>query len=95
MNLDEYITKMEVGELDRKTIEEFSKKASLSRIFRLYSSYGEAKKIHIYGDESLNWILSSLQKALKLSEFHQASDLLNTDINASFACFWQEVQQRN
>ena len=95
MNLDEYIKKMEAGDLDRNSIQEFSKQESLSRIFRLYSSYVEAKKTHLYGEQSLKWILSSLQTALNLAGFHQASDLLKTDINASFVSFWEEFERKN
>lgn len=93
MNLDEYIKKIEAGDLDRQSIEQFSQKTSLSNIFRLYSSYGEAKKSHLLSDESLNWILSSLQKALELAGFERASALLDTDINASFASFWQKLEE--
>ena len=93
MNLDEYIQKMEAGDLDRDSIQKFSQQASLSRILRLYSSYVEAKKSYLCGEQSLSWILSSLKKALELAGFYQASDLLKTDINASFVSFWEEFEK--
>ncbi|HHP7231264.1 MAG TPA: hypothetical protein ACFCUY_10450 [Xenococcaceae cyanobacterium] len=91
MNLDEYLKKTETGDLDYSNLQVFTNKASLSPIFRLYSSYGEAKKIGFYHAESLDWILSSLQQALQSAGFTQASDLLKTDINASFASFWNKL----
>jgi hypothetical protein len=83
MNLDEYLKKMELGDLDKQNLQAFIRNSSLSKILRLYASYGEAKKTDFYSDESLNWILSSLKKALRLAGFNQASNLLKTDLNAS------------
>ncbi len=55
MNLDEYIKKNELGEFDIEQIEKFSQNQSIGTILRLYTSHGEASKIGIYNDDSLNW----------------------------------------
>ncbi len=55
MNLDEYIKKNELGEFDIEQIEKFSQNQSIGTILWLYTSYGEASKIGIYNDDSLNW----------------------------------------
>ena len=90
MNLNQYIEKVEAG---HGGLDEFKFKGSNDlnrRIFRLYISYGEAKKTGFYGQDSLNWILSSLGEALKRAGLTEAYSLLKKDINASFTCFWTD-----
>ncbi len=88
MNLDKCIKQIEAGSFSFKKLQEFTNNELISKIFRLYLAYGEAKKNDLYDRDSLNWILSSLQEALKLGGFEQAYSLLETDIDASFASFW-------
>jgi hypothetical protein len=95
VNLDQYLKKFEEGDFGIQKIQKIANNQSISTIIRLYSSYGEAKKTGFYSDTSLNWILSSLQEALNLASFNQASSLLETDINASFSSFWQQLEERN
>lgn len=90
MNLNQYIENLEAG---HGGLEEFKVKGSNDlnrRIFRLYLSYGEAKKTGFYEQDSLNWILSTLGEALKREGLTKAYALLKKDINASFTCFWAD-----
>jgi hypothetical protein len=89
MNLDQCIRQIKAGGFSLKKLQEFTNNELISKIFRLYLAYGEAKKNNLYDRDSLNWILSSLQEALKLGGFEQAYSLLETDVNASFANFWK------
>lgn len=93
MNLDEYITKFEQGAFSFQQLQEIAKNRSISTIFRLYGSYGEAKKIGFYDRDSLRWILSSLERELKLAGFEQAASLLIVDVNNSFSSFWNQYEQ--
>ena len=95
MNLDEYINKNELGEFDIEKIEKFSQNQSIGTILRLYTSYGEASKIGIYNDDSLNWIVSRLEKALSLAGFERAASLVKTNINESFSLFWAQFKEFN
>ena len=95
MNLDEYITKFEGGAFSFQELEQIAKNQSINNIFRLYGSYGEAKKTGFYDNDSLQWILSSLEKALKLAGFDRAASLLKIDINDSFSRFWARFEELN
>ena len=95
MNLDEYITKFEGGAFSFQELEKIAKNQSINTIFRLYGSYGEAKKTGFYDRDSLRWILSSLERALKLAGFAQAASLLKIDINDSFSRFWARFEDLN
>ena len=95
MNLDEYITKFERGAFSIQELHKIANNSSISTIFRLYGSYGEAKKIGFYDDDSLRWILSSLERELKLADFVQAESLLKIDINESFSSFWTQYEKLN
>ncbi len=95
MNLDEYIKKNELGEFDIEQIEKFSQNQSIGTILRLYTSYGEASKIGIYNDDSLNWIVSQLEEDLSLAGFERAASLVKTNINESFALFWAQFKEFN
>ncbi len=94
MNLNEYITKFERGDFSFQEIEKIAKNRSISVIFRLYGSYGEAKKIGYYDDDSQRWILSSLERELRLAGFNRAPSLLKIDINSSFANFFAQFEER-
>ena len=93
MNLDEYITKFERGFFSIQELEKIAKDQSISTIFRLYVSYGKANKTKFYERDSLRWILSSLERALKLAGFEQAASLLKIDINGSFSSFWTQFEE--
>lgn len=95
MNLDEYITKFEGGSFSLQELEKIADNRSINTIFRLYGSYGEANKTGFYDGDSLSWILSSLEKALKLAGFDRAASLLKIDINDSFSQFWTRFEQLN
>ena len=95
MNLDKYITKFERGAFGFPELNKIAKNKSISTIFRLYGSYGTAKKIGFHDDNSLRWILSSLERELKLAGFNQAALLLKIDVNESFASFWTRFEQLN
>ena len=95
MNLDEYITKFEGGAFSFQELEKIAKNQSINTIFRLYGSYGEAKKTGFYGNDSLKWIRSSLDRELKLAGFDRAASLLKIDINGSFSHFWARFEQLN
>ena len=95
MNLDEYITKFEEGAFSFQELEKIAHNQSINTIFRLYGSYGEAKKTGFYDHDSLRWILSSLERALELAGFEQAASLLKIDTNDSFARFWAQFEELN
>ena len=95
MNLDEYITKFERGAFSYQELQKIAKNQSISTIFRLYGSYGEAKKIGFYDDDSLRWILSFLERELMLAGFERAASLLKIDINDSFSSFWTQYKKLN
>ena len=95
MNLDEYIIKSEEGAFSIEEIEKIANNPSISKIFRLYASYGEAQKPELYNHDSLQWILSYLERELKEAGFEKAASLLNIDVNNSFSCFWNQFQQLN
>ncbi len=95
MNLDEYINKFEKGAFSIQEIEKIVKNPSISKIFRLYASYGEARQPKLYNHDSLEWILSYLERELKEVGFKKAASLLKIDINDSFSCFWNQFQQLN
>ncbi len=95
MNLDEYITKFEGGAFSFQELEKIAQNQSINTIFRLYGSYGEAKKTGFYDNDSLRWILSSLERVLKLAGFAQAASLLKIDINDSFSRFWARFEELN
>ncbi len=93
MNLNEYITKFEQGAFSFQELQKITKNQAISTIFRLYGSYGEAKKVGFYDDNSLRWILSCLERKLKLAGFEQAASLLLIDVNASFSSFWTQYEE--
>ncbi len=95
MNLDEYITKFEGGAFSFQELEKIAQNQSISAIVRLYGSYGEAKKTGLYDNDSLRWILSSLERALKLAGFEPAASWLKIDINDSFSLFWARFEELN
>ena len=95
MSLDEYITKFERGDFSFRELQKITNNYSISRIVRLYASYGEAKKIGFYNNDSLRWILSFLEKELKLAGFERAASLLKIDVNDSFASFWHQFEEQN
>ncbi|MDJ0591679.1 MAG: hypothetical protein QNJ72_17065 [Pleurocapsa sp. MO_226.B13] len=95
MNLDEYIIKFEKGAFGFQELQKFAKNRSISTIFRLYASYGVAKKVRFYDRDSLKWILSYLEKMLKLSGLEEAASLLKIDINDSFSDFWTRFEELN
>ena len=95
MNLDEYVTKFEAGAFSIQELQKIAKNNSISTIFRLYCSYGEASKTGFYDNDSLRWIFSSLDKALKLAGFERAASLLKIDINDSFSSFWARFEELN
>lgn len=95
MNLDEYITKFERGAFSFQELEKITDDRSINTIFRLYGSYGEANKTGFYDGDSLSWILSSLEEALKLAGFDRAASLLKIDINESFSQFWVRFEKLN
>ena len=94
MNLNEYITKFEKGDFNFQELQKIAKHRSINIIFRLYGSYGEAKKIGFYDDDSLRWILSSLERELRLAGFNRAASLLKIDINSSFTSFFAQFEDR-
>ncbi len=93
MNLDEYIKKNELGDFGIQEIKKIANNQSIGTIFRLYTSYGEASKIGIYDDDSLNWILFCLGEELRLAGFERAASLLKTNINESFSSFWAQFEE--
>ena len=95
MNLDEYITNFERGAFSIEELEKIAQNQSISTIVRLYGSYGEAKKTGFYDNDSLRWILSSLERALKLAGFAPAASWLKIDINDSFSRFWARFEELN
>lgn len=95
MKLDEYITKFEQGTFSLQEFNKITKNQSINRIFRLYGSYVEAKKIGFYDDDSLKWILFSLQRELELMGFKRAASLAEIDLNASFAAFFALLKGLN
>ncbi len=95
MHLDEYIIKFERGDFSFQDLQKIAKNRSISVIFRLYSSYGESKKVGSYDRDSLRWILSYLERELKLAGFEKAASLLKIDINDSFSKFWTRFEELN
>ena len=95
MNLDEYIKMFERGAFSFQELQKIAKNQSISTIFRLYVSYGERKKIGFDEDDSLRWILSFLERELKLAGFEQAASLLKIDLNDSFSSFWIQFEDLN
>ena len=95
MNLDEYITKFQEGVFNFQELQKITKHKSISTIFRLYGSYGVAKKVGFHDPDSLRWILSYLERTLKLAGFEQAASLLKIDINDSFSHFWTQFEELN
>ena len=95
MNLDEYITKLEKGAFSFQELQKIANSYLISTIFRLYGSYGEAKKTKFYDNDSLKWILDSLERALKLAGCEQAAFWLKIDINNSFSQFWIHFEEFN
>ena len=93
MNLNEYITKYEQGTFSFQELQKIAKNISISTILRLYGSYGEAKKIGFYDRNSLSWILSCLERELKLAGYEQAASLLKIDVNYSFSSFWTQCEE--